>query len=296
MTDVARPIRPLPELLEALRSHGLRQGTDPGPMVAADPLPTGHPSLDAALRSGGWPRGALALLDAPTGGGATSLALGSLAACQAAGGLVAWLDPADRFDPATAARLGVALEWLLVVRPADPAEAVELAGWLTRTRLIDLLVLDLADAPPPRGLDRLADLLLRAGGTGLLLAGSFGRGAWTIADVSAVVDTIGMLQIYGDQVSAGEDNQIRLVHGVTGLDPLTLSIDALALVSDQASGSVSSYATATSNSSVAVDVTSASAAAPLFTQPTFNLKGQAVYTVFMLGGQSAPAGRLSRDR
>jgi RecA/RadA recombinase len=177
MTDAARPIRPLPELLEALRSHGLRQGTDTGPMVAADPLPTGWPSLDAALRSGGWPRGALALLDAPAGGGATSLALGSLAACQANGGLVAWLDPFGRFDPTTAARLGVELEWLLVVRPADPAEAVELAGWLARSRLIDLLVLDLADAPPPRGLNRLADLLLRAGGTGLLLAGSAGREA-----------------------------------------------------------------------------------------------------------------------
>jgi RecA/RadA recombinase len=171
MTDAARPIRPLPELLEALRSHGLRQGTDPGPMAAADPLPTGWPSLDVALRSGGWPRGALALLDAPAGGGATSLALGSLAACQAAGGLVAWLDPFGRFDPATAARLGVELEWLLVVRPADPAEAVELAGWLARSRLIDLLVLDLADAPPPQGLNRLA------GGTGLLLAASAGREA-----------------------------------------------------------------------------------------------------------------------
>src|SRR6266542_3273045 len=125
MTDAARPI---PELLEALRGHGLRRGADPGPMVAANPLPTGHPELDAALRSGGWPRGALALLDAPAGGGATSLALGSLAACQASGGLVAWLDPFVLFDPATAARLGVELDWLLVVRPADPAEAVELAG------------------------------------------------------------------------------------------------------------------------------------------------------------------------
>ncbi|MEO8252487.1 MAG: hypothetical protein ABI578_08430, partial [Chloroflexota bacterium] len=151
MTDAARPIRPLHELLEALRSHGLRQGADPGPMVAADPLSTGQPRLDAALRIGGWPRGALALLDAPAGAGATSLALGSLVACQTSGGLVAWLDPAGRFDPATAARLGVSLEWLLVVRPADPAEAVELAGWLARTRLIDLLVLDLADAPSPRG-------------------------------------------------------------------------------------------------------------------------------------------------
>ncbi|MDQ2854460.1 MAG: DNA recombination/repair protein RecA [Chloroflexota bacterium] len=144
-------------------------------MVGADPVPTGQPGLDAALRTGGWPRGALALLDAPAGGGATSLALGSLAACQADGGLVAWLDPFGRFDPATAVRLGASLEWMLVVRPNDPAEAVELAGWLARTRLIDLLVLDLADVQPPRGLDRLADLLLRAGGTGLLLAGRPGR-------------------------------------------------------------------------------------------------------------------------
>src|SRR5437870_1051269 len=120
---------------------------------------------------------ALTLLDAPTGGGATSLALGSIAACQAAGGLVAWLDPAGRLDPATAARLGVELEWLLVVHPADPAEAVELAGWLIRSRLIELVVLDLADAPATPGLNRLADLLVRAGSVGLLLAGSSGREA-----------------------------------------------------------------------------------------------------------------------
>jgi hypothetical protein len=175
MTDPARLVRPLPELLDALRDHGLRRGVDPGPIVAADPLPSGQPSLDAALRTGGWPRGALTLIDAPAGGGATSLALGSIAACQAAGGLVAWLDPAGRLDPATAARLGVELEWLLVVRPADPAEAVELAAWLIRSRLIELVVLDLADAPATPGLSRLADLVVRAGSVGLLLAGPSGR-------------------------------------------------------------------------------------------------------------------------
>ena len=177
MTDPALVVRPLPELLDALRDQGLRRGISPGPMVAADPLPTGQPSLDAALRTGGWPRGALTLIDAPAGGGATSLALGSIAACQAAGGLVAWLDPADRLDPATAARLGVELEWLLVVRPADPAEAVELAGWLVRSRLIELVVLDLADAPAAAApsLNRLADQLVRAGSVALLLAGSSAR-------------------------------------------------------------------------------------------------------------------------
>ncbi len=179
MTDPALVVRPLPELLESLREHGLRRGVDPGPMPPRGALPTGQPELDVALRTGGWPRGALALLDAPPGSGATSLALGSLAACQAAGGVVAYLDPGGALDPATAARLGVALEWLLVVRPADAAEAVELAGWLARDGRIDAFVLDLTDVPAasPRGLDRLADLLVRAGGVCLLLAGPRGREA-----------------------------------------------------------------------------------------------------------------------
>jgi recombination protein RecA len=173
--------RPLPELLDALRGHGLRQGvsTGPmgGPMALRGTLPTGQPALDEALRTGGWPRGALALLDAPPGGGATTLALGSLAAAQAAGGVVAYLDLAGSLDPATAAQLGIGLEWLLVVRPADAAEAVELAAWLARDGRIDAMVLDLAGAAAPRGLDRLARLLARSGGVTLLLTGAGGRGA-----------------------------------------------------------------------------------------------------------------------
>jgi RecA/RadA recombinase len=167
---------PLPELLERLRSHGLRRGVPDGPMTgpmaSRGALPTGQPPLDAALRSGGWPRGALALLDAPAGGGATTLALGSLAAAQAAGGVVAYLDPSGSLDPAIAARLGVRLEWLLVVRPADPAEALELAAWLARDGRVDAMALDFGGAPAPRGLDRLGRLLVRSGGVTLLLAGS----------------------------------------------------------------------------------------------------------------------------
>jgi RecA/RadA recombinase len=178
---------PLPELLERLRSHGLRRGVPDGPMTgpmggptaSRGALPTGQPPLDAALRTGGWPRGALTLLDAPAGGGATTLALGSLAAAQAAGGVVAYLDPSGSLDPAIAARLGVRLEWLLVVRPADPAEALELAAWLARDGRVDAMVLDFGGAPAPRGLDRLARLLARAGGVTLLL----GTGAREAAGV-----------------------------------------------------------------------------------------------------------------
>ncbi|HEX2194176.1 MAG TPA: hypothetical protein VHK63_04340 [Candidatus Limnocylindria bacterium] len=140
-------------------------------------LSTGHEALDDALGTGGWPRGALAMLDAPVGVGATTLGLQSLAAAQATGGMVAYLDPARSLDPATAARLGVNLEWLLVVHPADTAEAVELAAWLARDGRIDAMVLDLAAVAPPRNLDRLARVLVRSGGVTLVLAGAGGREA-----------------------------------------------------------------------------------------------------------------------
>ena len=162
--------RPLPEVLVALRERGLRRGVAPLPGEPSVPaVPTGHTALDAALATGGWPRGALAVLDAAPGHGVTSLALDSVAASQAAGGLVAWIDLARTFDPALAARRGVSLEWLLIVRPADGAEALELAAWLARSRLIDLLVLDL-DGPAPSRFDRLATLLSQSGATALLLA------------------------------------------------------------------------------------------------------------------------------
>jgi len=162
--------QPLPEVLDALRERGLRRGVAPLPgKVEIPAVPTGHAALDAALATGGWPRGALAVLDAAPGHGATSLALDSVAASQAAGGLVAWIDHAGTFDPALAARRGVRLEWLLVVRPTDGAEALELAAWLARSRLLDLLVLDLDGSYAPR-FERLAALLPRSDATALLLA------------------------------------------------------------------------------------------------------------------------------
>ena len=162
--------QPLPEVLDALRERGLRRGVAPLPGEVEIPaVPTGHAALDTALATGGWPRGALAVLDAAPGHGATSLALDAVAASQAAGGLVAWIDHAGTFDPALAARRGIRLEWLLVVRPADGAEALELAAWLARSRLLDLLVLDLDGSSAPR-FERLAALLPRSDATALLLA------------------------------------------------------------------------------------------------------------------------------
>jgi recombination protein RecA len=182
-TDVAAS----PSLVNALeslrvRGLGLRRGSEPEPLDTSRPgVPSGHAALDAALAGGrgsrgGWPRGALALLDAPAGGGATTLALNAVAAAQADGGLAAWLDLDGTFDPAVAACEGVGLDWLLVARPHDP-EAIDLAAWLGRSGLIDILVLDLGErgVPDRRALDRLGSLLSRSGATSALVVAPAGR-------------------------------------------------------------------------------------------------------------------------
>jgi len=90
--------------------------------------------------------------------------------------------------------------------------------------------------------------------------------------------------------------RIRLVNGTSGVDPLALSVDFSAVASDVASGQASSYVTLVSNPSAGVDVTSPSAAAPLFSVTGANLQSQGVYTVFMLGGNAAPTGVIRKER
>lgn len=175
--------------LETLRTRGLglRRGSEAPSLDRSRPsVPTGHSSLDAALGTGGWPRGSLAFLDGPAGSGATTLALGSLRATQEGGGLAAWIDLDGTLDPAVAARLGVSLEWLLLARPHDAAEAVELAAWLGRSGLIDALVLDFGerDAPDRRALDRFGSLLARSGATSALVLAPKGRAV--VGSVAAV--------------------------------------------------------------------------------------------------------------
>jgi recombination protein RecA len=184
-TDAPAVSPSLATALESLRARGLglRRGSEPAALARPRPsVPTGHRALDVALGTDGWPRGALSFIDAPVGAGGTTLALETVTAAQEAGGLAAWLDLDGTLDPAVAARLGVSLEWLLVARPTDPAEAIELAAWLGRSGLIDALVLDLGERITPdrrlldrRDLDRLGSVLARSGGTSALVLAPAGR-------------------------------------------------------------------------------------------------------------------------
>src|SRR5262249_23697146 len=56
-----------------------------------------------------------------------------------------------------------------------------------------------------------SDALYVAGADGLLGPGTYGRGAWTVENVSTTVNPPGVLQIDGDTDFAGEDDTSRLV-------------------------------------------------------------------------------------
>jgi recombination protein RecA len=109
-------------------------------MVAV--IPTGVLSLDIALGIGGFPCGHLIEIFGPEGSGKTTLCLHTVAEAQKLGGTAAYLDMDQALDPAYAARLGVDIENLLVTNVEDPAEAMDIAGRLTRSRAVDVIVVD----------------------------------------------------------------------------------------------------------------------------------------------------------
>ena len=96
--------------------------------------------------------------------------------------------------------------------------------------------------------------------------------------------------------------KIRLVNGLSLSDPLSLQIvyQTKPTTSNIVSGAASGYDTFTAASSSQLDITSPTALDPLYSLTAVSganlLQAQGVYTVFMLDGQTNPAGRLSKDR
>ncbi len=109
-------------------------------------IPTGFPALDALLAAGGLPRTGTVALAGAGSSGATTLALRALAEAQAGGALAAWVDLPRALDPVEAVARGVNLEWLAVLVPDDPAQALAMAGALLQARAVDVLVLDVGTA------------------------------------------------------------------------------------------------------------------------------------------------------
>jgi hypothetical protein len=97
----------------------------------------------------------------------TSLALSLLAASMRTGDLVAWVDAADAFDPASAVAAGLSLSRMLWVRAPDVPAALRCTERLLETRGLALVLLDLAlPGPPPHVAPAVWPRLLRAAQAG----------------------------------------------------------------------------------------------------------------------------------
>ena len=130
------------DVVGALATVPLEEGALPQP-DSDRVLSTGFAELDAILGPGGVPRGMGVALRGDLSSGRTTLALRLVAAAQAAGSIVAWLDLAAALDPVEVVARGIKPEWLVVLTPADPDEGLSIAGSLLAGRAVDLLVIDL---------------------------------------------------------------------------------------------------------------------------------------------------------
>lgn len=102
---------------------------------------TGLPSLDKAL-GGGLPRGYLVEIFGAVSTDKTTLALRCITEAQKAGGVAAFVDAEHALDIAYAARLGVNVNDLLVSQPDSGEQALDIVEALTRSGVVDLIVVD----------------------------------------------------------------------------------------------------------------------------------------------------------
>ena len=154
---------------EVLADIKKRWGADALRPLSAEPadggriLATGFDALDARLASGGLPLGQLAELHGDFASGVTTLALSILANGQASGVAhpAAYIDLAHAFDADYAARCGVNLQRLLVVRPERLDEAFDIAGELVTRYGARLLVLDQSFETPATSRQAVASAAFR---------------------------------------------------------------------------------------------------------------------------------------
>jgi len=126
----------------------MRLGSDERAPVEV--ISTGSIALDAALGTGGLPRGRIVEIYGPESSGKTTLALHAIANAQRAGGIAAFIDAEHALDPEYAKALGVDIDALLVSQPDTGEQALEIADMLIRSGSIDVIIVDSVAALVPR--------------------------------------------------------------------------------------------------------------------------------------------------
>jgi len=152
MACSSAPTEADPELAAALAS--LRQASERWGRRerARIRVPSGVGEVDALL-GGGWPQGKVGELIGPVSAGRTAVATATMASATGRGEVVAWLDAADAFDPASVAAAGVLLDRVLWVRPSGVEETTRAAELVLGTGGFTVVVADLgvgAETAPQR--------------------------------------------------------------------------------------------------------------------------------------------------
>jgi recombination protein RecA len=118
--------------------------------LSIEVIPSGIYSLDKALGVGGFPRGRIAEVFGPEGGGKTTLALEVIAMAQKNGGKALFVDVEHSLSPEYAAKLGVDIENLIISQPDYAEQALEIIDTFVRSGAIDICALDSVAALVPK--------------------------------------------------------------------------------------------------------------------------------------------------
>ena len=121
-----------------------------GALEEAPVIPTGAIGLDAALGTGGIPRGRVTEIFGPESSGKTTLALHVIAEAQRLGGVAAFIDAEHALDAQYTKKLGVNTDELLISQPDTGEQALEIAEVLVRSNAVDVIVVDSVAALVPR--------------------------------------------------------------------------------------------------------------------------------------------------
>lgn len=126
--------------------------------VDVNVIPTGAISLDYILGVGGIPRGRLTECFGPSGGGKTTLALSIAAQCQAAGGIVGFIDAEHALNRQLTEAIGIDPDRFVVAQPDYGEQAADLARDMAASGAFDMIIIDsLASMVPKAEIDAEAE-------------------------------------------------------------------------------------------------------------------------------------------
>ena len=148
--DTTRSIRSVITSIEKQFGKGAIMQLGDSSAQSIGVIASGSLGLDEALGIGGYPRGRIVEIFGPESGGKTTLALHAVAEAQKAGGVAAFIDAEHALDITYAKAVGVDTEKLLVSQPDNGEQALEIVDVLTRSEVVDIVVVDSVAALTPR--------------------------------------------------------------------------------------------------------------------------------------------------